>query len=842
MRRFLKKTQSKLLKRNGRMRSIDVNSLHVVFVVKTSRRQDNDNCFRVNKYAMNHPLGGGTHAITSLAAVVTPSQSFSSSATATLTTSSQVVRAASTSRHDAASFAVTFLERSSLKFLWGISLSLFDGRVLVLGAIATPAIMIRGYWAAPAQATTDLPPYEWPGGASSRFNHYVITQKVVASPDYSQSQGLLPGDVVLSINGRPISAFGSLAQLTLYLRSCHQLSILSFRYKPALDAASQKQRVLSSDFQTVAEAAYHVLGPIFSAPPRQGLFPSLSLPVPAMSVSRVPFQRSFSKTPKGPGKRLSSVPLFQETQVADALDALLQLRYMGRHPATSGRGDQKDPSEFLDLQTFIQTKKSNGSVACRSLTNPLVRSAEDKPYSVNPKAGERVTFFLNPQCRENFPVWLENRKRKWKSIYKKDKIIIQESRRPALASRTPCEHSETVGKMIPTTTWVDPTNPLFRNAEGEPIPYCDNHFEYDPEEDRRAALFLNPHCRENFPAWLENRKRKWRSTYKVYKIEEDWVHEEEHPNHNHESDEQTRRESSVAIDFWTRQEFPSLQHWLQASTAKWKQSYRWNRKKRQRLEQDWDEVVHLSAENWNEWLRVRKNQWRVMRRKRQRERFTEQEQQVAANTISDCSSPLATSKSLMTGLSSPMMPGMSTLELASVAQPELLFIDALLEEQERERLAKDTRPPLDIMALFEAKRGCPDDAVAHCLSFLDAMEHGKFLCISSQTRKALIQREPMWRQLCPSHWTLPQRPRKAWHELYLGTLRSETEKSRKLWDDVLMKVSTILLKGDQLLAIEKIVTKGEKESEFNFDYTSGGKPFLASSFNTAAVFTLLTLI
>jgi hypothetical protein len=34
-----------------------------------------------------------------------------------------------------------------------------------------------------------------------------------------------------------------------------------------------------------------------------------------------------------------------------------------------------------------------------------------------------------------------------------------------------------------------------------------------------------------------------------------------------------------------------------------------------------------------------------------------------------------------------------------------------------------------------------------------------------------------------------------------------------------------------LQGIEKIVTKGEKDFEFNFDYTSGSKSFPASSFN-----------
>ena len=85
----------------------------------------------------------------------------------------------------------------------------------------------------------------------------------------------------------------------------------------------------------------------------------------------------------------------------------------------------------------------------------------------------------------------------------------------------------------------------------------------------------------------------------------------------------------------------------------------------------------------------------------------------------------------------------------------------------------------------------------------------------------------MWKQLLPSHWTIPRRPRKSWQELYTTKVRFETERTRKLWDDLLSKASTILQHGDQLQAIEKIVNEAQYGGRhkpakgYDIDYASG---------------------
>jgi hypothetical protein len=144
----------------------------------------------------------------------------------------------------------------------------------------------------------------------------------------------------------------------------------------------------------------------------------------------------------------------------------------------------------------------------------------------------------------------------------------------------------------------------------------------------------------------------------------------------------------------------------------------------------------------------------------------------------------------------------------------------MLEQEERQRKALLERPPIDISFLFDANQGAPDDVVVHCLLFLSPTEHTKLLCISYTTALALKARNEVWRQLCPNHWVLPRRPRKPWHELYRSMLSRELRDSRKQWDDLLLKCATVLLKGDHLQTIEKLVQTGAAGFGFEVNYIS----------------------
>lgn len=165
------------------------------------------------------------------------------------------------------------------------------------------------------------------------------------------------------------------------------------------------------------------------------------------------------------------------------------------------------------------------------------------------------------------------------------------------------------------------------------------------------------------------------------------------------------------------------------------------------------------------------------------------------------------------------------LQFGSEEDQQMAYIDEILEEKERERQEalrkRAERPPIDILRFFDAKKGIPDDVVAHCFAYLDPIEHAKFFLLNRAVSKVLEERHGVWQMLCPSHWILPRRPRKPWHEIYLTRLRKEREHHQKRWDDLLIKCSSALFKRDDLQKIEKFITKAEQEFGFDLNYSSG---------------------
>jgi hypothetical protein len=384
-------------------------------------------------------------------------------------------------------------------------------------------------------------------------------------------------------------------------------------------------------------------------------------------------------------------------------------------------------------------------------------------------------------------------------------------------------------------------NSWFRQENGGSLPFSDN-WEFSPQEGSRSSLFLPPMNQNSsqFQTWLQQRKATWRAKYQVYQ------HPDSDLDEVKETSEEVDEEVSstvVSKDFWrTSQGLDSWEDWLTQSVTKWKFGYSWNRAKRQRIQQECEEVVHLTTpnnnnlnNNFDHWLHIRKKQWVVLRRKRQRKRKGEEQAETEAKfkeeeVVEPMQSPQATSSAdvssttTKTTLESPAAPALATNLRRNlrqlVASNDLVFIDDMLEQEERRRKALLERPPIDISFLFDANKGAPDDVVVHCLLFLSPSEHTKLLCISYTTALALKARNDVWRQLCPKHWVLPRRPRKPWHELYRYMLSRELRDSRKLWDDLLLKCATVLLKGDHLQKIEKLVQTGTAGFGFEVNYIS----------------------
>jgi hypothetical protein len=659
---------------------------------------------------------------------------------------------------------------------------MFEGNYLIIGDTREDyaSSIVRGFWAAYTPLDASIFCKQ---AAVNVANFSLYLSKLPYSPTHGAP---LPGDCILAINGRPISHFTSLAQATACFRQNRQLSLLILRHPEAcirahsllLQPATEITHPLARQYMA-AQSAYWVhckssrVGVGSPLPPQLKPLVRVVTPVKPTGTPTLPHGK-----PEPPLSHIKSA--------------------------------------LFTVPTNPLFRDSSG--------NPLQYCDSRKQYEYDPDAESRSELFLKRVDTSNtstFVNWLETRKQQWRRNYKV--YPLQQELVPESSKST--HHHATTPHYVP----VQHTNPLFcnnndptkTNSTTEPIRFVDDDYEYDPDEGLRSELFLKRIDASNFSGWLEERKLQWRRNYKVFTLQgQEFVRDE--------SLEISRDESSVPVDFWTCQGYASFQHWLMASTAKWKKSYSWNQRKRKRLEQDCEEVVNLSTHPFDEWLRVRRNQWSVLRRRRQRQKLEESPLSSASHGggVANMHTPEPSTKTIDPSQQGPPTPVAAKLPVVNertVARPELLMIDAMLEEQqERERkdaLQRATR--VDLNFLFDATLGCPDDVITHCLRYLHPQEHGKLLSFSNKTRKALMQRDAVWRQLCPDHWTLPRRPRKPWYELYLTQLKDETQRQNKRWDDLLSQASNILFKGDNLQTIQKLVTVAERGFRFDVNYSSG---------------------
>jgi len=355
------------------------------------------------------------------------------------------------------------------------------------------------------------------------------------------------------------------------------------------------------------------------------------------------------------------------------------------------------------------------------------------------------------------------------------------------------------------------TNSMFRDKSGKPLPYCDNQ-DFDPDEGRRIHGFVNKEIEKSFDQWLKKRKATWAENRPRKYI-----------NHITEAAivEEPEEELTVQQDFWTANGYESFDHWLSASKSKWTRSYSWHKERREALQLECEKEVHFPISidtttasesqallnQFENWLSARKQQWRLERRKRQRYRVE------ASGSIEDektCLAEGASSGDYMTN---------DPIHCTANPSNQAMYFDEILEDEE-ERLTKEEEPhqPMDISWLFDSQHGAPDDIIVNIMTYLLPADHGNLLCISYTTNYLFKQREDMWKTLCPKHWILPRRPRKAWSTMYITKIRAEEEATRKKSDDLLVKAGIIIEKGDQLNKLEKLI---RKTKEFDVNYVSG---------------------
>ena len=256
------------------------------------------------------------------------------------------------------------------------------------------------------------------------------------------------------------------------------------------------------------------------------------------------------------------------------------------------------------------------------------------------------------------------------------------------------------------------TNPAFKDSNGNPIAYSDNN-DFHPDDGRRLHLFVSKDVKRSFNDWLKVRKATWRSNRRHIYI----------PDVN--SNIALRDEPlSVPHDFWLSSGYESFDQWLSGSKVKWRRSYSWNKDKKMKLQQTISEKeVHFPStisyvpddeqlDQFNDWLGVRKQQWRINRRKRQLERShpTNNDTLKATQTSSN-------GKNF-----TPVKSHRSFARLSSTN--ETMIIDEILEDQQRQEKEKEIdHAPLDITWIFDSDMGAPDDVVFLLMRFLVSLFH-----------------------------------------------------------------------------------------------------------------------
>ena len=548
-------------------------------------------------------------------------------------------------------------------------------------------------------------------------------------------------------------------------------------------------------------------------------------------------------------------------------------------PRSSTSSSVPQYQQWDSLPSFIHTLKQsttsvqlvlyrhpNANVTVPKIMSPSIASKATTVMTKNDGAMSSSTFEPPPQFRPTQPCDATNSA--FRVICTEFPILLQRSadktKNPSIMRSLPLPSPSSVQRKLFETTHLSSRtkipwkNQLFKDpVSGQiGIPFDDDNYEYMTMSCHDDTKFALPPIPTDIAAWIDERKQRWRQQYRVYKFSSstkdsaicEKFQKQHHPKQGsrkrrHYSDDESSDDCSTEHesftcnrDFWIEQGYSSFEHWLCTRKIQWSKSYSWNQQKRSVLEQDLfgstniellpitnktdssSDVNAVPIAVWNRWLRIRKTQWKVWRRKRQR--------RVSLTVPDDTDVKMMAEKSAVNEAS---ISNNASSSHPAVQNTELMAIDAILEEQERRdrETRKVPRPPFDISFIFDSSTGCPDDIVAKIFHYLPVLEHFKFLCISRTARQKIKQRDAMWKQLIPPHWTVPRRPRKSWQELYTNNLRVETERTRKLWDDLLSKASTILLHGDQLQAIEKLINEAQSDGhrkaakDYDINYASG---------------------
>jgi Ankyrin repeats (many copies) len=699
------------------------------------------------------------------------------------------------------------------------------------------------------------------------FQQQVALWTLILQHRQLPSANLRVGDWILAIQGTPLGQFSppTLACITNYVRSYSDSTLRLLVYRPKQrevpqqwkatarqDALTgiQQQRFSADrcDYYVqccTAYRAFQYYRDYFLQQPPRPIRPELLYPPPTFPTLSIGFSPPTTNFHGGPCASVVTPP----TPVR------IPSSVTGKKRANDGAPHES----YKRAKCLFPPSRSDASVSHRNElfgNIPFDDDGIDRELALGWDMDvDRTSLFVAQSGR--FGQWLQNRKSKWRADHGTWRIIslcavpnefLFSQRIKHMGVAVVGQSSPQPGRDVSDGS----RNPLFTNATtGKNLAFCDNRSwddeNYDPDEGNRFnALFFAPiplSPPEGFVQdWLRVRQAQWRKKWGVnLRTAEIDANCRAHGSfiqsrlcdasseagelHAHCPDliERWILNDVVRVDYWTHQGYPTWDNWLSFSKHRWRSRYSWRHKERRTLKQVCTMQVSLHTNDFDVWLNARRSQWRLQRRQRLRQNLSDDQQHHADVELDQVGRRSATTEGL-DDFESPR----TNLPLCGQPLPsnaELELLDELLQEQEnesrRQMEARRSRKPLDLLLIFDSALGCPDDVVVHLLQYFPSTEYGRLLALNRKLRAALSSRDGVWKRLCPSHWTLPRRPRKPWHVLFLSRLREDTLAKTKRCDDLLLSAVSILFKGDNLHQLEKVVTAAENEGRFDVNYCSG---------------------
>jgi hypothetical protein len=464
------------------------------------------------------------------------------------------------------------LQRTDDQPYWGLTLSLFDNKVLIVGHVRQQAVKTV---TKQAKAGYMRP---WIGGVHQNPDTFLDGfQNQIPGP-----HELKPGDVILSINSRPTSTFPTLIAVTDYMKRFGSLCLEVLRAQTTPDNPNDND---SYDMTLYVYTSLQInnLMHLATGPGQENSSDSF-----ALTMASKPIAQRQSTQPEGENSLQNFVIEnvgFNGVHQPKSTERILQCAQRTSGPPTikRRRSSTKVSNQLYNITIDDSTQADERPTmtprrrSSKKVTNPMFNIPFDSTLAEDGEDGLRSKAFLIDVNYKNFPTWLSERKREWSKKWKKEEV----------AEVTTASHAKAV-----SNTW---RNPIFKDNKGRFLSYEDN-WDFNPEDGARAGQYLPEINLQNFPHWLSKRKEAWSENYQTRELQSD-------SRDDRGTESLQRMPKRKRINEEVAQESSQLEH------------------KRKRIKGE--ELVHFPSPGgekgeFDKWLVVRKKQWRASRRKRLR--------------------------------------------------------------------------------------------------------------------------------------------------------------------------------------------------------------------------------